>query len=182
VRTRTSQRDVGRGTILHRAGLAGDTDHAVPGLTPAAHLAGRGPSLGGPRSIVCAITPTGTANATLSGVAQTESARRAPEPTINVELGRPAAVRRLGRFERVATAPISAARALGLRWALVGGGVGAALGGFVGLVVGLLAHPPTAWFAVFELGVPAATLGAVVGLASGAVGSVRRRPPRDSCR
>ena len=37
----------------------------------------------------------------------------------------------------------------------------------VGLIVGLHVYPPTAWFAVFELGVPAAIVGALLGLASG---------------
>jgi len=39
----------------------------------------------------------------------------------------------------------------------------------VGLVVGLRVYPPTAWFAVFELGLPASILGGLFGLASGAV-------------
>ena len=42
-----------------------------------------------------------------------------------------------------------------------------AVGGVVGLIVGLRVYPPTAWFAIFELGVPAAVAGAVLGLASG---------------
>ena len=41
------------------------------------------------------------------------------------------------------------------------------VGGIVGLVVGLFTHPPTAWFAVFEVGVPAAFLGGIIGLLSG---------------
>ncbi|MGH3472330.1 MAG: hypothetical protein ACRDPG_09845 [Nocardioidaceae bacterium] len=40
----------------------------------------------------------------------------------------------------------------------------------VGLVVGLRVYAPTAWFAVFEVGIPAAVLGGLLGLA---VGSVR---------
>ena len=39
----------------------------------------------------------------------------------------------------------------------------------MGLVVGLLVHPATAWFAVFELGIPASILGGLLGLASGAI-------------
>jgi hypothetical protein len=61
-----------------------------------------------------------------------------------------------------------------LRWAAVGalsvGGVGAV----AGLVVGLLVHPATAWFAVFELGIPASVLGGLVGLISGSVAYVIR--------
>lgn len=41
------------------------------------------------------------------------------------------------------------------------------LGGVVGLIVGLRAYPPTAWFAVFELGIPASVVGALLGLATG---------------
>jgi hypothetical protein len=54
------------------------------------------------------------------------------------------------------------------RFTLVGLAAAGVLGGVVGLVVGLYAYPPTAWFAVLEVGVPAAivggALGAVVGL------------------
>jgi len=57
--------------------------------------------------------------------------------------------------------------------------LGAALlgvvGGCVGLVVGLVAYPPTAWFAVLEVGVPSAVLGALLGLVAGAVVTVARR-------
>jgi hypothetical protein len=60
---------------------------------------------------------------------------------------------------------------------LIGVGVG---GGVMGLVLGLLASPPTAWFAVVERAVPSAAPGGLVGLACGAfsvlVGrGVRRR-------
>jgi ABC-type uncharacterized transport system permease subunit len=49
------------------------------------------------------------------------------------------------------------------RFAVVGATACAVLGGVVGLVLGLRAHPATAWFAVFEVGVPAAIAGALVG-------------------
>jgi hypothetical protein len=42
-----------------------------------------------------------------------------------------------------------------------------ALGCSCGLVLGLIAYPPTAWFAVLEVGLPAAALGFLVGLATG---------------
>jgi hypothetical protein len=45
----------------------------------------------------------------------------------------------------------------------------AGLGGVVGLVVGLVAYPPTAWFAIVEVGLPAGVLGAVLGLAAGSI-------------
>jgi hypothetical protein len=48
-----------------------------------------------------------------------------------------------------------------------------ALGGVVGLVLGLVAYPPTAWFAVLEIGLPATCVGGVVGLAVGAVRAAR---------
>jgi hypothetical protein len=43
------------------------------------------------------------------------------------------------------------------------------LGGIAGLVIGLIAYPPTAWVAVFELGLPAAFLGTWLGLIVGAL-------------
>ncbi len=53
------------------------------------------------------------------------------------------------------------------RLGLLGAGLGAAVGGIVGLIVGLLVYAPTAWFAVFELGVPAAIVGGFGGLLTG---------------
>ena len=59
------------------------------------------------------------------------------------------------------------------RFAVVGSTAALILGGLVGLVLGLRAYPATAWFAVFEVGVPAgiggAVLGAFVGLVAGIV-------------
>ena len=46
---------------------------------------------------------------------------------------------------------------------LVGCIVFAAIGGAIGLVVGLRVYPPTAWFAVLEIGVPAGMVGGLVG-------------------
>jgi hypothetical protein len=60
----------------------------------------------------------------------------------------------------VLTAPLS-------RFVLVGMVSAGAVGGVVGLVVGLRVYPPTAWFALFELGVPATIVGALLGLATG---------------
>jgi hypothetical protein len=56
-----------------------------------------------------------------------------------------------------------------LRMPLLGAVICGLLGGLCGLVVGLNAYPPTAWFAVLEVGVPGALLGAVAGLVAGAV-------------
>jgi hypothetical protein len=55
-----------------------------------------------------------------------------------------------------------------LRWSLVGAGTAGVIGGVAGLVVGLFAYHPTAWFAVFQLAIPSAVLGALVGLVCGA--------------
>jgi uncharacterized protein (TIGR03382 family) len=57
--------------------------------------------------------------------------------------------------------------------ALVGAVLLGAVGGVTGLCVGLVVHPPTAWFAVLEVGVPAGIVGAVLGLLVGVV--LRRR-------
>ncbi len=50
------------------------------------------------------------------------------------------------------------------RWVTVGAASACVVGGIFGLVVGLFAYAPTAWFAVFELGVPAGVAGGIVGL------------------
>ncbi|SDD59611.1 hypothetical protein [Nocardioides lianchengensis] len=65
------------------------------------------------------------------------------------------------------------------RYALLGAvGLGVT-GAVAGLVLGLAAHPATAWFAVLEVGVPAAHLGLLAGLGAGAVrvraGRIARR-------
>lgn len=49
-------------------------------------------------------------------------------------------------------------RTVGLGAAGLGG-----IGAVAGFVIGLIAYPPTAWFAIFELGCPATALGAVCG-------------------
>lgn len=49
-------------------------------------------------------------------------------------------------------------------WVIVGMASGGVLGGIVGLVVGLFAYAPTAWLAVFGLGIPAGIAGGIVGL------------------
>jgi hypothetical protein len=53
------------------------------------------------------------------------------------------------------------------RFACIGGISGGTAGGIVGLVLGLVTYAPTAWFAVFELGLPAAVAGGAVGLFTG---------------
>ncbi len=61
------------------------------------------------------------------------------------------------------------------RSAIVGSVAAGILGGLVGLVLGLRAHPATAWFAVFEVAVPAAIAGAVVGALGGLFAVIVRR-------
>ena len=55
------------------------------------------------------------------------------------------------------------------------GAVFGAGGAIAGLVVGLRAYPPTAWFATLEVGVPAAMLGALVGAVFGVLTKRQRR-------
>jgi hypothetical protein len=61
---------------------------------------------------------------------------------------------------------------------LVGTAVGAFLcglaGGTIGLLVGLSAYAPTAWAAVFEVGVPSSIVGGLMGAIVGAVMKFRR--------
>jgi len=54
--------------------------------------------------------------------------------------------------------------------------VAGVVGAVVGLIVGLRVRPATAWFAVFELGIPAAIVGAVVGCAAGVIATAFGRP------
>jgi hypothetical protein len=61
------------------------------------------------------------------------------------------------------------------RLAVVGAVSAGVIGGLVGLVLGLRAYPATAWFAVIEVAVPAAALGAALGALAGLVGVVARR-------
>jgi hypothetical protein len=60
-------------------------------------------------------------------------------------------------------------------YARVGAIVAGGLGAFSGLIIGLHVHAPTAWFAVLELGVPAAIAGGLLGFVSGAAAAALRR-------
>jgi hypothetical protein len=61
------------------------------------------------------------------------------------------------------------------RFAIKGMVIGVLVAAAVGLVLGLIANPPTAWFAVVELGVPGAFVGAVIGLTAGLILTAIRR-------
>lgn len=63
-----------------------------------------------------------------------------------------------------------------------GAGIGALLGAALGLVLGLIANPATAWFAILEVGIPAAGAGAMIGLLVGSVAVLRRRHSGRSAR
>jgi hypothetical protein len=64
------------------------------------------------------------------------------------------------------------------RWAFVGAAALGMSGAFAGLVVGLVVYTPTAWFAMFELGVPSAVVGGMVGLLAAVLLSAGRRLSR----
>ncbi|MGA7205441.1 MAG: hypothetical protein WBX27_12515 [Specibacter sp.] len=64
------------------------------------------------------------------------------------------------------------------RYGVIGGICLGALGCVVGLVIGLNVYAPTAWAATFEVGIPAALLGAVMGLAVGVVVALVRKRRR----
>ncbi len=61
------------------------------------------------------------------------------------------------------------------RFAIVGSTIALLLGGLVGLILGLRTFPPTAWVAVFEVGIPAGILGAILGTFVGVVTRAVRR-------
>jgi hypothetical protein len=67
---------------------------------------------------------------------------------------------------------------LPIRHVVVGATVLGAAGAVGGLIIGLNVYAPTAWAAVFEVGVPATTAGSLLGLISGvlavAVHKIRR--------
>lgn len=61
------------------------------------------------------------------------------------------------------------------RFVVVGATAAFLAGALVGLVIGLFAYPPTAWFALLEVGVPTGILGAVIGALVGVVTSAVQR-------
>ena len=68
-----------------------------------------------------------------------------------------------------------------LRWAVIGAVSAGVVGGAVGLLLGLRTNASTAWFAIFELGIPSSIVGGVLGLLIGAIAylvsrSIPQRP------
>jgi hypothetical protein len=60
------------------------------------------------------------------------------------------------------------------RCATLGAVAGAVIGAIAGLIIGLDANPATAWFAVFELGIPAGIAGGLVGGVAALIVAVTR--------
>ncbi|HEY1716551.1 MAG TPA: hypothetical protein VGG07_26880 [Solirubrobacteraceae bacterium] len=66
-----------------------------------------------------------------------------------------------------------------LQWcATVGAVSGGVIGVVAGLIVGLIVHPATAWFAAFELGIPACIAGALIGCFVALIVAAGRRVTR----
>jgi hypothetical protein len=71
--------------------------------------------------------------------------------------------------------PVRSAGQLIGRFAVVGAAAGGLLGAAGGLVIGLRTYLPTAPFAAFELSVPGAIGGALLGLLAGALTALCQR-------
>ena len=56
-----------------------------------------------------------------------------------------------------------------LRYLVIGALAAGIPGCIAGLAIGLRVYAPTAWFATFELGIPSALAGAVLGMVTGSV-------------
>jgi hypothetical protein len=61
------------------------------------------------------------------------------------------------------------------RWVVAGALIAGIIGAAAGFAIGLAVYAPTAWFALFELGVPSACAGAVLGLVVGSAVLLVRR-------
>ena len=60
------------------------------------------------------------------------------------------------------------------RYAGIGAVSAGAVGAVVGLVIGLIVHPATAWFAIIEVGVPAGLVGLLIGAVTGVIVAIAR--------
>ncbi|GAA3825365.1 hypothetical protein GCM10022242_28450 [Nocardioides panacisoli] len=65
-----------------------------------------------------------------------------------------------------------------LRCAVAGAGLLGVLGLVVGTIIGLHVYAPTAWAAAFEIGIPSAVLGALLGSLAGLVSLLIAGKPR----
>jgi membrane associated rhomboid family serine protease len=76
--------------------------------------------------------------------------------------------------------PLAELREMSLygRCVTVGAAVCGTGGAIVGLIVGLLDDPQTAWFALAEVGVPTGLLGALIGLSAAVLVTASRRLTR----
>jgi hypothetical protein len=81
-------------------------------------------------------------------------------------------------YSKDVTRPTRSAGQLNGRLAAIGAGSLGLVGGIVGLIAGLNTYPPTAWFAAFEVGIPAAIAGGLAGLWGGVLLSIGRRLDR----
>jgi hypothetical protein len=61
------------------------------------------------------------------------------------------------------------------RWGVLGAVLLGFVGAIGGLIIGMLAYAPTAWFAVIEAGLPAAVAGGTLGLLAGLLVEAARR-------
>jgi hypothetical protein len=66
------------------------------------------------------------------------------------------------------------------RCAIVGATSGTVIGAIAGLILGIHANPATAWFAVFEVGIPAGITGGLAGALAALMVTAGRRIKRAS--
>ena len=73
--------------------------------------------------------------------------------------------------------PVHAHESLVLNWMSKGALILAALGGLIGLIVGIIDEHGwrVAWFTTMELGIPSALVGAIIGAVAGTVAMAVRR-------
>jgi len=66
------------------------------------------------------------------------------------------------------------------RCATLGAATGGVIGAIAGLIIGLNVNPATAWFAVFEVGIPAGIAGGLVGCIAALILLAARRIKRST--